>query len=205
MPLEALAGGFRVAQAALGTRFTAPAQPAPSLPEVFRQVVGALFACLERHQAYCLERTGSQPVPLVGELEPRSAPAAPADPLHMVQSFRNGVRDLAPLLEQILAPDTWREIRALPGVEVLRYPDELWAATVYQAAASHRRGSMHGEHVVMSLVPLYLGRAAAFLLESPGGDTQSVAARLEALEQSFEAAKPALGGWRPDTLEVSHG
>jgi hypothetical protein len=207
MPLEALAGGLRVVQAALGVRATAPATARPGLPEVFRQVVGALFTCMKRHQGYCGTRAGSEPVPLVGDLAPAAGPRAPTDPQPMIESFRNGVRDLAPLLEQILAPATWQEIQGRSArTDGHDYPDELWAATVYEAAAAHHRGPIHGEHLVKALVPLYLGRVGAFLIENGEGQAEAVEARLEAVGLSFEAARRAAPGEaRPDTHEVSHG
>jgi hypothetical protein len=205
LPLEALAGGFRVAQAALGTRETGPGPSRPGLPEVFRQLVGTLFACLERHEQYWRSRTGSEAVPMIGELSPAPAAASPANPLPMIESFRTGARDRAPGREGVLAPETWREGEAAAaGAAGPRFPDATWAATAGQAAVSHHRGLMHREHVVQALVPLYLGRAASFLLENAGAEAEAAESRLEELGLSFEAAKPdLLRGWSP--LEVTHG
>lgn len=207
LPLEALAGGLRVAQVALGTRETAPGPYRPALPEVFRQVVGTLFTCLQRHETYWTARTSSDAVPMVGD-PPRSVVMAPAtDPLPMIDSFRSGVRDLGPLLGEILAPTTWRDVQALAGDAVpVEYGDQLWARTVCEAARSYGRGLMHREHVVQALVPLYLGRVASFLLENRARDAAVPEGRLEELETSFDAEKCALlRGWNPQTLEVSHG
>ena len=207
LPLEALATGFRVAQAPVGRRTTAPGPSRPGLPEVFGQVVGTLYTCLERHES-CWMAQAAPEAPPAAEEPPAVAVAAPApDPQPMIESFRGGVRDLAPLLEQILSPTTWREVEALAaGPSPLFYADDLWAATVCQAAAAHRRSLMHREHLVQALVPLYLGRVASFLLESPGRHEGATETRLAELGKRFEAERPELlRGWNPDTLEVSHG
>jgi hypothetical protein len=207
LPLEALAGGLRVAQAPLGPRLTAAGPKRPSLPEVFAQIVGPLFACLERHESYWTSRRGSEPVWTLGETPAPTGPAPDTSPEPMLESFRAGVRDLAPLLQQILAGPTWTEVErmaadgARPG-----YGDDLWAASAWQAARAHRFGLMHRDHLVRALVPLYLGRAGAFLLECAGKEAAAVEARLEELERRFEAAKPDLvRTWTPETREVSHG
>jgi hypothetical protein len=182
LPLEALAGGFRVAQAPLGIRVAAAGPSRPSLPEVFRQVVGTLFECLERHESYWKGRTGSEAAPLLGDPPADSDRAPAADPAPMLESFRSGVRDLAPLLGQILGPEAWPEVLALAAENAApHYPDGLWADTVFQAAGAHRRGLMHREHVVQALVPLYLGRVASFLLESAGGDAEAAERRLPSI------------------------
>jgi glucosylglycerate synthase len=206
LPLEAMAAGSRVAQAVLGSRVTAPALKRPGLPEVFAQVVGTLFACLERHAPYWTARTAPTPVATLGELPPAADLAPAGDPADMLASFRSGVRDLAPLLEPILSPALLGQIRELALDSGAGYPDDLWAATVCRAAAAYQRQVMHRGHLVQALVPLYLGRAASFLLEGAGRDTVALEQRQEELEQRFEAARPdLLRGWTTDTLEVSHG
>jgi hypothetical protein len=207
LPLEALARGRRVAQAPLGSRASAPRPQRPALPEVFGQVVRALLDCLERHEAYWKGRAGSERVPMAGELSPAADPGPAIDPRAMIESFRAGVRDLAPLLEPILSEPTRRGIAALAGgAPPLHYPDELWAATVYEAAGAYHRDVMHREHLVQALVPLYLGRAASFLVESAGRGADAVQDRLDELERGFEERKPDLiRAWTPGTHEVSHG
>jgi hypothetical protein len=209
LPLEALATGLRLAQAPLGRRLAAPSAPRPGLPEVFRQVVGTLFECLERHQPYRFARTGpGDGIPTIGSPPAEPPPTAPAaDPGPMAESFRTGVRDLAPVLEEILPPATWRQVTDLAAGDLgSGYTDALWAATVCWFAARHRQGRMHGDHVVKALVPLYLGRLASFLLENEGRDAEATTARLRELENTFAASAPALLR-DPDhaTREVSDG
>jgi hypothetical protein len=208
LPLEALAAGQRVVEAALGPRAAAARPGRPGLPEVFRQVVGSLFACLEKHEQSWQTRGRSERLPLLGTpARPAGVTGGTAAPQPMVESFRAGVRDLAPLLEQILEPSTWQEVKALSEeMDAPRFGDVLWAAIVCQAAGAHRRALMHREHLVQALVPLYLGRVASFSIENAGAAVEAIEARLEDLERTFESARPdLLRGWAERTSEVSHG
>jgi hypothetical protein len=194
LTLEALAGGVPAGQAPRGPRRVEGGAPRPSLPETFGQVVGSLFGCLQMHEAYWTARTTVPAVPLLGRpAEPNDLPPPP-DPGPMVESFRSGVHDLAPLLGQIFTPDTLRDIEAAAasGDTPVHFSDALWTASVVEAAGAYRREAMHREHLVRALVPVYLGRAASFLIESGGRRAVEVESRLDALGRAFEEARPEL-------------
>lgn len=192
----ALAGGFRPGQAVLGQHVLAPRDARPALPELFQQVVGSLLASLEMHQSYWLDRSGSEEAPQVGD-----PPAAPGGTLAvdaeaMAASFRSGVRDLASILEQILSPGTLEGIlRAASSDGPPVVADDLWAATVYEFCAAYHAAVMHRQHLIQALVPLYLGRAASFVVErasEPRDEREEAERRFDALGLEFERAKPTL-------------
>jgi glucosylglycerate synthase len=199
----ALAEGFRCAQAPLGPRLISPSAVRPALPEVFRQVVSALFDCLELHSSYWLPRSGSEPLPQIGsdggpDPTPQSVDAAP-----LLESFRSGMRDLAPLLPSLLDPETVSALQAAAAADEadFRLPDALWARTLWQAAAAHHGNVIHRDHVVRALVPLYLGRAASFLMEDARQDAAGMTERLEELCQELEQTKPELvTAWAPEKV-----
>lgn len=190
---SAVAGGFRCAQAALGPRVTPAGPGRPGLTEVLQQVVGALFECLGRHQDFWHARSGSDPVPIVGA-EPELAADGSFDASTFAASFHTGVRDLEPILSNILDDGTRAELQRLaaspdgaPG-----FGDELWVRTVWQFAAAHHRAVMNREHLTQALVPLYLGRVASFVGEHAGSDAATVQRALEDLALVYERTKPFL-------------
>jgi hypothetical protein len=188
----ALSGPFRCGEVVLGPRLLSTAT-GPPLPEVFRQVVGALFTCLELHAPYWLGREGSEPLPLLSPGPLWSPDRGSPDPAPLAESFRNGVRDLRPVLEGIFETETLAEVeRAAAEGSAPGLSDALWADVVGQFAAAHHHEVMHRNHLVSALVPLYLGRTASYLAEIGGCEPEAVEARLEALGQGFEAAKPNL-------------
>jgi hypothetical protein len=199
----ALSEGFRCAEAPLGPRLVSPNAPRPALPEVFRQVVSALLECLDLHASYWLARSGSEELPLVGADGAPEAEHQPVDPGPMLESFRSGMRDLAPLLPTFLEAETVAALHAAAEADdaLFRLPDALWAGVLWQAAAAHHRGVIHRDHVVRALVPLYLGRAAAFLLANAGCDTRGTAEKLEDLCRELEQSKPELiRRWAPENV-----
>jgi hypothetical protein len=197
----ALSEGFRCAEAPLGLRMVSPGAPRPQLPEVFRQVVSALLLCLEHHSSYWPPRAGSEPLALLGQDGTPAPDAQPIDPGPMLDSFRTGLRDLAPILPEILDGETLAALHeAVAAADAdVRVPDVVWARTLWQAVAAHHKGVIHRDHVVQALVPLYLGRAGAFLLENAASEAGRTAGRLEDLCRAMEETKPELlRRWAPE-------
>jgi hypothetical protein len=190
----ALAEDLRVTQVQLGPCRYAADAARPPLAEVFRQVVGASFACLDALAASWTARTGMSELPLTGtpvETEDHAAPVATGA---LVERFRTGLRDLAPLLGEILAPETLGRLQraATADREVPELPDPLWVNTVYEFAAAAHRGVMSREHLTQAMVPLYLGRTASFFAEIASADAAASAERLAALDREYESLRPYL-------------
>ena len=198
IPAAAIAEGVAIGQAALGPRrLPAPAQPAP-LGEIVGRTVGSLFAIAERYEILWLERQGSESVPCVGSLpEPQPGPAP--DPERMLGGFQQGVRDLYPIWERILAPETLSDALALGEYATgeFRFPDGLWARVVYDFLLAYRARVVYQSHIAQSLAPLYLGRVASVVYETRNQPPAAVAKVTERLCQVFEELKPYLvDRWR---------
>jgi hypothetical protein len=191
----ALAGGFTPGQAFLGPRMLATTQtPRPGLSTIFPQYVGTLFASLGEHTGW-LRTTGSERVPVIGDVGNRTAPAPAMDPVSLGASFGQDVKAMRSILESILAPDTfaplWRMADS-PGPDGLHYDAELWVATVYDFLGAHHAGVMDRAHVTQALMPLYLGRLASFLTPHLAAEPSDIEQDLERLAVRFEQSKPYL-------------
>jgi len=191
--LSAIAGGFRLGETYLGTRAVAPRPDPPRVPDVFGQVAGCLFSCMDAHERYWLATAAPVEVPYFGaDSAPPEEPSL-LEPAPLVDAFRSGLGHLRSLLDPILSPATLGalEASAADGVP-FHLPDEVWVSAVYESAGAYHRQVLHRDHLVQALVPIYLGRAASFILEC-GSDTPAEAeARLNRLEQSFEIMRPQL-------------
>jgi hypothetical protein len=118
----------------------------------------------------------------------------------MVSHYRQGLTDLEPIWRQILADDTFTQLRDLQGTSGTdcRIPDELWVQVVYDAATAYRKRIMPRDHLLKALTPLYLGRTASFVYATQGLTSTESEKNIEALCHTFERMKPYLvERWQP--------
>ena len=197
----ALAGPFTTCQAWLGPRVLATGLHRPGLAEVFKQVVGSAFQALDAHADYWLPRTISEDVPLLGAALGDPADTPPHDGTPLVQSFSRDVKDLEEILRVILTPETLAAVTAsAEHDDGPRYPDEVWAATVYEFLVAYHRSVMRRDHITQALLPLYLARSGTFLIEHAAGVPDTVNEALESVCRAFERSKEsAVERWNQTT------
>ena len=195
---HAMASGYRLGQAWLGPRAVAESATLPGLVELFRQVVGSLFTCLELHERYWMARQGSEPLPTFGEEQAPRGPEAEVAIEPLVTAFRKGMDDLQPIMERILTPETHAALRETAAGDRLRVSNRLWARTVFDFAAAHRLAVMHRDHLLQAMVPIYLGRVASFVENCGACDAAAVDTQIDALGLEFEQARDYLiERWNP--------
>jgi glucosylglycerate synthase len=195
----AVAEGRKVCQAGLGEKIVEPPPGGEDLSAVLAQAVGSVFYFMERYQDLWESRQGSQPVQHVG-LPYRPGPdRAPVNVDRMIRGFRQGLRDLLPIWQIILSPETLSGILPLGLIEKdeFRFPAPLWVQTVYDFALAYHEKVLHRDHLLKSLAPLYLGQMASLVLETRDGKPQAVEDSIEALCQTFTRMKPyVIERWR---------
>jgi glucosylglycerate synthase len=195
----AAATGGRLAEAWLGVRDAEPPDSRADLGGLVSEVVGGTFALAELYEDEWREPRAGAPPRVLGT--PIAAPGPPAavSPTRMVAMFRQGLRDLVPIWEQALRPETLADLYPLGDLdpETFRFSPELWARVVYDFLLAHRFRVLHREHLLRSLVPLYLGRVAALAGELATGPPSRAERQLELQVRAFEEAKSdLLDRWR---------
>jgi glucosylglycerate synthase len=194
MTTEAIASGARVCQSFLGAKIHNPKDPAADLSAMLAQVLGAVFTLMEEHEQVWPAMAGSNPVPLFGFQYAVGVEPVQVQVDRMLDTFRQGMNDLAELWAQMLVRDTMERLRicaARPSRE-FRIEDDLWAQVIYDAALSFHRRVIPREHLLRALVPLYLGRTASFVLDTQGLTSAEAEHRIETLCMAFEKQKPYL-------------
>ncbi len=194
MTATAIAEGFRVGQSYLGAKLHDAKDPGADLSSMFCQVVGAVFALMETYQPIWEKTNGSEPVPMFGfpfevGVEPISVNVE-----RMIKAHCQGVSDLRVIYEGFLTPETRLALDASvkQSHDDFHIPDGLWVRVLYEFAAAWRHRALDREHLLQSLVPLYLGRTASFMLEVRESSALEVEERIERLCNLFEAEKPYL-------------
>jgi glycosyltransferase involved in cell wall biosynthesis len=194
MTTTAIADGFRVCESFLGAKIHDPKDPSADLTAMLVQVVAAVFDLMESYYERWAAVEKAEAVPLFGfphgvGLEPVSVNVA-----RMLGIFAQGVRDLRELWAAALEPDVLRDVAALAGTEegAFRFPDPLWVRVVHDFAIAYRRSVLPRDQLLRSLVPLYLGRTASFVLATAASDAAEVEAVIGALADEFVRQKPDL-------------
>ena len=200
LPAAAIEQRLIVGQSVLGPRtVAAAAHPPAPLGRTVGRVAGALFALADRTESFWLDVHGSEPVVSFG-VPPEPLPGGPpVDPSLMQVGFVQGVRDLLPVWERILAPENLGEVLELSDrpLERFRFSDRLWTRVVYDFVLAYRTRVVYRSHAAQSLAPLYLGRAASVVLETQGRPPLAMLQSAARLGGMFEEEKPYLvDRWR---------
>ena len=193
LTVSAIAGGFRLEQSFLGEKPRTEHASADLVPAM-RQTVGTLFWMLDQNFAAWSAARNSEPVPAIG-----AEPELTLEPLRvnrkrLHQLFVRGVSDLEPVLKTILTAPTLAALQRIAGLPETEfcYPDELWAQTVYEFAASHHKTVISRDHIIQALAPLYRGKTHTFLAVNRDASGGEVEDNIEALCRCFEQLKPYL-------------
>ncbi len=95
---------------------------------------------------------------------------------------------------KILAPETVSSLKSIDRLsdEAFSFPQDLWVQLVYDFAVAHHRGSVHHDHLLKSMIPLYLGQVASFVKENQESSPEDAEEKIESLCRIFEEMKPYL-------------
>ena len=195
----AVADGLSVHEARLSRWRVESSTRTTDLPTMVAQTLGAVFAVMEEYEDLWLSTASSLPVPVDGPVAPPSDDPVQIDVERMVSAFTRGLRDLGTIWEHVLAPDTLGDVLSLEAddIERFRFPDDLWARVVYDFALGYHWSVVYRDHLLRSLVPLYLGRTAAYVLATRRRDAAASEGALAAVADAFEREKPyRVDRWR---------
>ena len=196
---QALAGDHALVEVHLGRKEVDPGAAPADLAHTLVDAVGPLFRLMERHAGEWQDVRGSVPVPRRGPAGPGPRAAGDVRPDRMVRAFHLGLKDLLPLWEQAVTEETLGQLYPLGllGPDDFRFPPSLWARVIADFAVAHHERRLPRDHLLRALTPLYLGRVAAFVLETQAASSPGATDALERVCLAFEAEKPALSArWR---------
>jgi glycosyltransferase involved in cell wall biosynthesis len=194
MTTLAIAEGYRVCQSYLGAKIHDAKDPGSDLGPMFTQVVSSVFGLMREYENLWEGVKESQPVPTFGfhyevGLEPVSVNVE-----RMIGNFRLGIRDLMEIWSKVLLPEITLSLESIARLsdEAFSFPQDLWVRIIYDFAIAYHQGIIHREHLLKSMIPLYLGRVASFVKENEKSSAEEVETKLESLCHVFEEKKPYL-------------
>jgi glycosyltransferase involved in cell wall biosynthesis len=194
MTTLAIAEGYEVCQSFLGAKIHDAKDPGSDLGPMFTQVVSSVYNLMESYQDVWRKLERSQPVSVFGFHYDVGLEPVAVNIERMIGNFRLGVRDLKEIWRKALLPETlhWLESIERSSEEGFSFPQDLWVRIVYDFALAYHKGSVHREHLLKSMIPLYLGRVASFVKENKESSSREVEEKIESLCKVFEEMKPYL-------------
>ncbi|MCR4297793.1 MAG: glycosyltransferase [Gallionella sp.] len=194
MTTTAIANGFKVAQSFLGAKIHDAKDPGADLGNMLYQVVSATFDLMENYAAIWMPVRGSEPVATFGFEYTVGLEHVNVNTTRMLKIFREGLLNLREIWLRILGAGDLREVERLGALDdaEFHFPAGLWARIIYDYAIAFHLKKLPAEHLVKSLLPLYIGKTASFVIEAePMGQSEADAA-IEKLCMEFENNKDYL-------------
>ena len=196
---HALAGQRVLTEVHLGQKQLDPGAAVADLAHTLATAVGPVFRLMERHVGEWQDVRGSEPVSQRGQAGSVAPAGGDVRPEQMVRAFHFGLKDLLPLWEQALSDETLGQLYPLGLLEPedFRFAPRLWARVVGEFAVAYHERRLPRDHLLRALTPLYLGRVAAFVLETRVSSPSGANDALERVGLAFEAEKATLSArWR---------
>jgi hypothetical protein len=145
---------------------------------------------------------GSNPIASFGLRFDPDAGESAVDVRPMLESFCIGYQNLQDIWGMILPPAALLELKRLSrqSLDAFRFPNDLWARTVYDFALAHRLRTIGRDHLLGALTPLYMGWVASFILSVREMNFNQTEDEIEKLCMTYETQKSYLiSRWRwPD-------
>jgi glucosylglycerate synthase len=193
LTITALTGKFRMVQSFLGDKAPVP-RSSTDLVHAMRRTVGPLFASMDQDFAFWSATSPASPSPPNGDASELTEESTRINRKQLRETFAHGVSQLEPVFRSILSSATISEIQRIAALDLneFRYPNETWARTIFEFAASFHKSVINRDHIIQALVPLYRGRALSFMLENRDSSTEEMEKNVESLCLEFEHLKPYL-------------
>jgi glycosyltransferase involved in cell wall biosynthesis len=194
MTTLAITGGYHVCQSYMGAKLHDAKDPGSDLGPMFTQVVSSVYGLMEEYHRLWKGVKGSEPVPVFGFRYEVGLEPIHVNVERMIRNFRLGVKDLMEIWRKLLPSETalWLGSISRLSDEAFSFPQDLWVRIIYDFAVTYHRGSIHRDHLLKSMIPLYLGRVASFVKEDIDSSASEVEEKIESLCKVFEEMKPYL-------------
>ncbi|MBU1214733.1 MAG: glycosyl transferase family 2, partial [Gammaproteobacteria bacterium] len=194
MTTTAIANDFKVAQSFLGAKIHDAKDPGTDLGNMLYQVVSATFQLMEDYAPVWMPVRGSSPVPTFGFEYTVGLEHVNVNTARMLALFREGLLNLRDIWGSILGEGDLKEVERLGTLDdaSFRFPLELWTRVIYDYAIAFHQKRLPAEHLIKSLLPLYIGKTASFVMEVDALEAHEAEAEIDKLCLAFERGKDYL-------------
>ncbi|HLB05864.1 MAG TPA: glycosyl transferase family 2, partial [Thermodesulfobacteriota bacterium] len=178
----------------LGAKIHDPKDPGSDLSEMLVQVVSSLFDLTEKHSDKWKEVKGSVDISTFGFRYHVGLEHVKVNVERMLKIFREGQCNLKGIWLDVIGSGDLGEVLVLGAQSDrdFRFPLKLWTRIIYDYAIAYHKKKLPPQHLIKSLVPLYLGKTASFVMEVTEMDQGGAEAEIEKLCMEFEENKEFL-------------
>lgn len=192
----ALAKGFEIKQAFLGTKIHEAKDPSKHLAYMFRQVAESMFTCIQRYEEAWARIRDIQKVEIVGEEKSTSSPETiNVDLNNLIITYKSGFDAYKKIYGEILSADLLKEVEDLTKIDDKEssFPVETWAKILYSFIASFRKEEQaKNNNLLDALRILWIGKVATFIKETSRLDTLEAEEIVNEEARVFARLKPYL-------------
>jgi len=198
MTSVALANGYKICQSFLGAKIHNP-KSVKTLPPMFKQVMGTILSLVEENQEKWKKIKGSKELPTFG-FQARVIPEeAHQDFNELFNLFHKGVAKRYLIWSEVLKKEnllSLEKIIKLPK-KSFSFPCQLWVKIIYDYILFYHRFKytfmeMSLPSFLESIIPLYFGFIASFVLKTKKMSNLEAEEEIEELCLEFEKLKPYL-------------
>lgn len=198
MTTVALANGFKICQSFLGAKIHNP-KPVSTLAPMFKQIMGTIFSLVVEYFDKWKTVKKSTELPSFG-FQARVIPEEVSQDFNdLFQRLHRGERKFRSIWQEILRNNNYKELERVLTLTKKRYefPYELWVKIIYDYILFYERFrhvfiEMSLPLVLESMIPLYFGFTASFVLKTREMSNREAEEEIEKLCLEFETLKPYL-------------
>jgi len=187
MTTTAIANGFNICQSFLGAKIHDAKDPGADLSAMLHQVCSSVFTLMDEYQEMWKGVRDIEDVTTFGFRYAVGLEPVNVNIDAMIEKFSLGVRELGVVWDAFLPRGVlwFLDSASGNGREKFVFPDDIWVEIIYSFALAYHEKVMHHEHIIRSLTPLYIGKVAAFVIETWEMSSEEVEERLEKLCRTF--------------------
>ena len=172
MTMNAILGGFKIAQVGLGAKIHKPS--APKLGPMFYQVVDTLFNIMLDNKSKWLNTKEKAEIPFFGKKKFDQPQTLFIDYKGMKATSIFGFQSNEDLLEDLLSAEAFKELKRKYDKGDIAIGNHLWCKIVYDALYAYDTTDFNSD-LIEALKTLYFGRFVSFFRKT--------------LDQPFEACE----------------
>ncbi len=159
MSMNAILGGFKLAQVGLGAKIHKPS--APKLGPMFTQVVGTLFETLLTYRDRWQNTGRVLDMPLYGQKDLMKPQDLSVDYKGMKNTALSEFEQHRRILRESLEPENFKTVAGMYDAVNLNIGMDLWTSLVYDLIYAYDTTDANS-HLIEAMKSLYFGRAVSF-------------------------------------------